>query len=237
MPEKIATFDLDGTILRKKIKGASTLKMDAINSSIEKVFSVNDINYADHIGTEMFGMTDKSIVREVLRKINIDKRTINNGIDTLFGEIVDYFNNHQNGNPHDDYIILPGIVKLLDVLKNNDVKLGVATGNIPEFAWWKLKAIKLDHYFTFGGFGDDSENRSDIIACALRRAGYKNGCNACHFGDTPADIKAAKDNRIKSVVISSNGGGTFDADLLKNAGADLVVESWEEVDNILEFFG
>ena len=233
MADKFATFDLDGTLIRRKSRDISTLKMDAINRSISKVFSINDIRYFDFMEPEMYGMTDRSIVRKVLYKIGFDKTIVDEKIDYLFEEILNYFNSHRSRKSENDYITLPGIINRLDTFKSRGIIRGIATGNMAEFAWWKLEGVKLDHYFTFGGFGDDNEDRSDIVAAALKKAKCGNNCKACHFGDTPSDIRAAKDNNILSVAISAKGGGTFETEALKNAGADLVVDSWTEIDRIL----
>jgi len=73
MTIKVATFDLDHTLIKRNSELRTTLKMDAINYSISKVFSINDINYVDYLGKEMYGMTDRAIVREVLYKLDIDR--------------------------------------------------------------------------------------------------------------------------------------------------------------------
>ena len=236
MTIKVATFDLDGTLIKRSSRLRTTLKMDAINHSISKVFSINDINYVDYLGKEMYGMTDRAIVREVLYKLDIDRAVADKKIDYLFEEILKYFYSSPNRKSSDDYIILPGVIELLDTLQNRGIELGLATGNYEEFAWWKLKGVDLDRYFTFGGFGEDNESRSGIIASALKRSNHGKDFNACHFGDTPSDIESARNNDIMSAAVSSKGGGTFDTDELRTAGADLVVDSWTEIDKILALF-
>ncbi|MCD6162573.1 MAG: HAD family hydrolase [candidate division Zixibacteria bacterium] len=235
MTEAIATFDIDGTLIKRKNPNLSTAKIDAINNSINKVFSIDSIYYLDLMSPEMYGMTDRSILRKILFKIGIDKSVIDHKFDILFEEILKYFFQHRK-EICDDYIILPGIVQLLDALEKRGVKLGLATGNLSEFAYWKLTGVKLGHYFKFGGFGEDNEDRSGIISAALKRANNCSNTKACHFGDTPFDIEAAKSNNILSAAISSQGGGTFDSKTLADTGADLVVNSWGEIDRILELF-
>ncbi len=235
MTVKTATFDLDGTLIRRNPGLRSTLKMDAINHSISKVFSICNINYVDYLGKEMYGMTDRVILRNVLYKLNIDKVVVDDKIDCLIGEILSYFHDNKNRKANDDYIILPGVIELLDALQDRKIDLGLATGNFEEFAWWKLKGVDLDRYFTFGGFGEDDDSRSGIITSALKRSNHRDGFKACHFGDTPSDMEAARNNGIMSVAVSAKGGA-FDADDLKAAGADLVVDSWIEIDKILALF-
>ena len=47
--------------------------------------------------------------------------------------------------------------------------LGLATGNIEEGARIKLEHAGLMHYFAFGGYGSDAENRTEVIEVAMRR--------------------------------------------------------------------
>jgi phosphoglycolate phosphatase len=237
MPVDIVTFDLDGTIIKRKNRQTSTLKIDAINYAITKIFGFKSFNYIDLMVPQMYGMTDRSILKKILMQIGIEKSTVDSKIDLIFDEILRYFKQNLDRKAGDDYIILPGMVRLLNALRAHNIKLGLATGNLSDFAWWKLKGVGLDQYFTFGGFGEDDEERAKIVAVAMVRSGRVQQNNACHFGDTPNDIKAAKANKILAAAITKAGGGTFPVDALRQAGADLVVDSWHEVDKILSVLG
>ena len=81
-------------------------------------------------------------------------------------------------------------------------------------------------------FGD--QDRAEIVGIARNRGG-RNGTGACHFGDTPVDIEAAHANGMLAAAISSKGGATFEPEALREAGADLVINSYNDTDEILEF--
>ena len=66
------------------------------------------------------------------------------------------------------YQILPGVPELLDELSTQeDVELGLATGNIKKGAQTKLHRANLTSFFTLGGYGSDSENRTELILIAI----------------------------------------------------------------------
>ena len=73
--------------------------------------------------------------------------------------------------------VLPGVRATLDRLHAAGYLLGVTTGGMEEAAHIKLARANLDHYFSFGGFGSDSADRTELTRratrareCAARRA-------------------------------------------------------------------
>jgi len=44
------------------------------------------------------------------------------------------------------------------------------TGNIKEAAFVKLKSLKLDNYLKVGSFGDDADERWQLVDIAIERA-------------------------------------------------------------------
>ena len=227
------TFDVDGTLVRR-YPGVKTLKVEAIDHAFAEVFGIRDFNYFDYLKPEMYGLTDKSIMKLLLHQFGVSKSQIDNKIDSLLELAVKFFTSHSDYDARIDYYILPGVENLLGKLKDRGLTMGIATGNYGEFAWWKLKGVGIGDYFTFGGFGEDAEDRSEIVGIARSRGGLDSS-RACHFGDTPIDIKAAHANGMLAAAISDSGGATFDSDTLREAGADLVIDSYNDVDGILEF--
>lgn len=233
MTVKVITFDVDGTLVRRYPE-AKTLKVEAIDYAFAEVFGIKDFNYFDHLKPDMYGMTDKSIMKLLLMKFGVDKITIENKIDYLLEVAVKYFANHPEYDARTDYYILPGVENMLSHLNERGISLGIATGNYSEFAWWKLNGVGIGKYFTFGGFGEDAEDRVEIVGIALNR-GARNNARACHFGDTPVDIEAAHANGMLAAAISAKGGATFDSETLHEAGADLVIDSYNDISSIQDF--
>jgi hypothetical protein len=48
-------------------------------------------------------------------------------------------------------------------------------------------------------------------------------------------MEAAVKNKILAAAVSSDAGATFDSDILKQAGANYIINSWRDTDNILKF--
>lgn len=236
MAVTVVTFDLDHTLVRRPSGETYTLKMRAIDHSLQKVFDLKNINYMAHIGHELYGMTDRSIMKMVLANLGIAPAEIDRKLEDLFREMLAYFETNLISHRDGEYVPLPGVKSLLDELKAKGVVCGLATGNYSRFARWKLDSVGLTEYFTFGGYGEDDEQRSRIVAIALEHSGLKPPDRGCHFGDTPADIEAAAANDMLSVAISSAGGGKFPAQVLNQAGADLVLDSYLDSEKVFALF-
>lgn len=236
MAVTVATFDLDHTLVKRRTPNSDTLKIVAINHALEKAFGFKDVHYMKHIGAELYGMTDRSIMRQVLANLGIGADIIETKLDSLFSEIFAYFESNLPSHQDGEYIALPGVQIFLDKLKTTGVRCGIATGNYEVFSRWKLDSVGLRDYFDFGGYGEDGDERAQIIKAALKRSEMNSGDIGCHFGDTVSDIESAKINSMLAVAISVNAGGKFVSEELAAAGPDLVLESYQEFDKVAELF-
>jgi len=111
--------------------------------------------------------------------------------------------------------------------------IGLATGNFSLSARLKLKYYGLERFFQAGGFGEDSDERAEIVARAIERVAALAGDAGPHcifvIGDTPLDVAAALANGVAAVGVAT---GTFSVDALKEAGAGLVFSDfsrWQDV--------
>ena len=125
---------------------------------------------------------------------------------------------------------LPGASRLVKQFhEQEDVQLGLLTGNLQEMAYLKLSQINLDGYFPFGAFGCDAENRNELPAFALARATSHtgrtfSGKNVVVIGDTPRDIECGKMIGAMTVGVAT---GHFTADELAAHEPDVVLETLE----------
>ncbi|EKD41702.1 MAG: hydrolase [uncultured bacterium] len=107
------------------------------------------------------------------------------------------------------YRILPYVTQILETLSKDPQNiLGLATGNFEKAAYLKLQRGKLDHYFTFGGFGSDSVHRQELTKKALERACNKIGGDpevVYVIGDTIYDIECGKGIGAKTVAVCTGG--------------------------------
>ena len=109
--------------------------------------------------------------------------------------------------------VLPGVHEVLSHLKSQGAILAVATGNLAGIGEVKLEHCGLLPYFNFGGYSDQHESRAEVFRAAIEQARMLTSHDAaiCVFGDTPADIEAARVNHVDVIAIAT---GIFDYDSL-----------------------
>jgi phosphoglycolate phosphatase len=128
------------------------------------------------------------------------------------------------------YRVLDGVEELLPRLVEEGYLLGLTTGGTDSAAHIKLARANLARWFTFGGYGSDSTDRTELTRRAIERAGMLLGMEldpkrALVVGDTPLDIAAARGAGAVAVGVAS---GHFGAEQLRDAGADHVLGSLRE---------
>src|SRR5690242_11742984 len=79
---------------------------------------------------------------------------------------------HELRDPEHPPRLMPGVTALLDALESrDDVLLGLLTGNIPDGAAAKLRAVGIaPERFKVAAYGSDHERRPELPAIAQRRA-------------------------------------------------------------------
>ena len=128
----------------------------------------------------------------------------------------------------------PGIVELLEALAGLDnVRLGLATGNFRGAAMTKLRFFGLQDYFSDGGFGDDAEDRGDLVGVAIGRiAGpAADPRSVWVIGDTRLDVHAARANGVLALGVAT---GTTTVEELEAAGATVVLRDLSNTEEVLE---
>jgi phosphoglycolate phosphatase len=128
------------------------------------------------------------------------------------------------------YVVLDGVEELLPRLVDEGFLLGLTTGGTDSAAFIKLARGDLARWFTFGGYGSDSTDRTELTRVAIERAGRLLGQEldpktVLDVGDTPLDIKAAHGAGAVAVGVAS---GHYTSEQLREAGADYVLESLRE---------
>src|SRR5262249_51152654 len=108
--------------------------------------------------------------------------------------------------------------------------LGLATGNIELGARAKLQRGGLNRYFGFGGFGSDSEDRTELVRKAGEAAGRRHGDSIPAeeifvIGDTPLDVAAGRAAGYKTVGVAT---GRYSTVVLQQAGATFVISNFDE---------
>jgi beta-phosphoglucomutase-like phosphatase (HAD superfamily) len=210
-------FDIDGTLL--VTGGAGGV---AWQRGFEELYGV-EADIAEHTDA---GMTDPEIVKIVFREV-IGRE----GSSAERSKAIGAYLKHLPAAvaESDGYRVMPGVEGLLDRLIDDGVLLGLVTGNIEAAAHIKLARGHLNRFFSFGGYGSDSPNRTEVTRAALRRGELVSGGalagGACiAVGDTPRDVKAGHGAGIRVVGVAT---GSYTVDRLREAGADYALATLE----------
>ena len=192
----LVTFDIDGTLLVSKGRG---LHYDAFRHALNQVFHSDNV-VAQPPGTDL-GIS-RGIISQALQCTDIDESMMQEFI----RETEDYYIAHYDG----QLDVMPGVRKALEALSTMpNVSIGLCTGNFEKIGWAKIEAAGLMEFFKdrIAGFGNNHEDRTDILKEAIRSAKEKKNCEfdrIIHIGDSPADVKAANDtNNISILVLTS----------------------------------
>ena len=217
---KLFLFDVDATLI---LTGGAGLR--ALDRTFQKLLNVDAAmrSVAPH------GKTDPAIVREIFHKQfnsdHVDDALMSNILETYV------FFLHEEVEITDKYEVLPGIHEILtEMSSRNDVLLGLATGNVETGARIKLRRGDLNRFFSFGGYGSDSENRVDLVRRAAERAATLQGepIRSSHvwvIGDTRRDIDAGREAGFKTVGVAT---GQYSVEQLREVGADLAIPNFRE---------
>jgi len=101
--------------------------------------------------------------------------------------------------------VLPGVRSALGYLRRRGVLLGVVTGNLERVGRIKLDCCGLAEYFDFGAYSDGCECRTEVFRNAVVQARSLAGpaATVCAVGDTPADVKAAREVGIDVIAVAT----------------------------------
>jgi phosphoglycolate phosphatase len=214
-PVRAVLFDIDGTLL--VTGGAGGV---AWQRAFEELHGV-EANVAEHTDA---GMTDPEIAAIVFREV-IGR----DGTQEERSRAIGCYLKHLPDSVAESagYRVMPGIEDLLDRLIDGGTLLGLVTGNIEAAAHTKLARAHLNRFFSFGGYGSDSADRTEVTKAALARGALVSGGTladgACiAVGDTPRDVKAGHGAGIRVVGVAT---GSYSVDQLYQAGADWALES------------
>jgi phosphoglycolate phosphatase-like HAD superfamily hydrolase len=126
----------------------------------------------------------------------------------------------------------PGVPEVLEALhRRDDVINSLLTGNIQANAVVKVSAFGLEPWLDFdvGAYGSDPhEERSDLVAVARERAAAKYGepTGAVLVGDTPLDVRAAREAGARAVAVAT---GFADPEALRASGPDAYLEDLSDI--------
>lgn len=217
-PRVAILFDIDGTLIDTGGAGAASWRL-----AFDELYGVP----ADIGQFTDAGMTDPEVGRKTFVGV-VGREPERKEFTRLLERRLHYL--HQTVAESKQYRVLPGVLELLPRLIEDGYLTGLITGNVEAAAHVKLHRANLNRFFSFGGYGSDSNDRGEVARIALRRAVYVYGEalspeQAIAVGDTPRDAAAAHAAGMKCVGVASHH---FDKQQLRDGGADYVIGSLEE---------
>jgi phosphoglycolate phosphatase len=217
-------FDIDGTLI--STGGASNRAWQRAFKELQGV----DVDIAKVTGK---GVPDPAVGRQAFKAV-IGREPTDEEAEALMRRRLDHLSEEVENSP--GYVVQEGVVELLDKLIDDGVLLGLTTGNVEEAAHIKLARANLNRFFSFGGYGSDSPDRTELTRKALERAELVAGrsldldrCFSC--GDTPRDIGAGHGVGLRVVGVAT---GEYTVEELREAGADATIKSLREGLPLLE---
>jgi len=198
---KVLLFDLDGTLV---IAGGAGRR--ALNRAIFEEFGAGK----DCGELRLAGKTDLRNFSEAIRQAT-GKRATPKQIDRVHARYLRALPRQVRvARRAGAYRLTSGVRRLLSRLsREDDVLLGLGTGNVEQGAFIKLAPSGLAGHFRFGGYGSDAYRRSHLLRVAVARArklalGRRIlRANVYVIGDTPLDVKAGRAAGYRTVGVST----------------------------------
>lgn len=210
---RVILFDIDNTLLYTRGAGSH-----AMNLAFNEMFGVTD----GFARVEFSGRTDRFILQSGLAEHGIE-----GGIEKHLDAFTQrYYQLLPESITQRDGYLMPGFPELLAALCDAGALLGLATGNFSEAATIKLSHYGIADYFHGGGFGEESTERGEVVAAAIRNVA--NGAAPADIlvvGDTPHDITSALENNVIAVGVAT---GNFTTEELSSAGAHSVFQDFAD---------
>lgn len=221
----ICLFDIDGTLLNSMGAGKA-----ALEGALCEEFSVPSIR--NHIPYS--GRTDRAIMRDLLQTHEFEY-----SLDNVQRLIAGYLQRLPDSLKKNQGRVLPGILDLLaHLMEQDDVVVGLLTGNIRAGAKTKLGHFGLHDFFAFGGFGDHHYDRDDVAREAMQaiieNCGESVALNKIWvIGDTPLDVQCARAIGVNAVAVAT---GLHTADELAKSKPDLLLNDFSDPSPLLHLW-
>lgn len=191
-------FDVDLTLVDAKRSGSK-----AMRRAFDELWGWNDALE----NVPMGGRTDRAIFHDaVALKTGGDPdetelARMRQRFETLYYELLEKQLRETPAEP------CPGIPLVLERIEEvTGLAPGLATGNFVKGASLKVRSAGIDPgRFAYGAYGDESENRDEIVRLAIERAREyaRADVTPVILGDTPLDHKAARANGAASALVGT----------------------------------
>lgn len=223
--QRLVLFDIDGTLLHSDGAGREAIRQALLavygTAGLIKTFSfAGNTDYQNFVGLlQGAGLSQEEIAARLPEAMALYPQRLR--------EIIGGF----RVRPY------PGVVPLLERLTAHpELEVALLTGNLEEAAWIKLRAAGLDRFFTWGAFGSDARERTELPPVAVERARQRTGRRFAGkeiviIGDTPADIACGRPLGVRTVAVAT---GPYSCEALRAWEPDFLFEDLQDADVVLE---
>ncbi len=143
-------FDIDGTLVNTGGAGGVAWRR-AFEELHGNPLDIRDVTES--------GMTDPEVGRVALRNI-LGRDPDGRELAAAMGRYLRHLSAAIDES--DGYRVMPGVEELLERLVDAGHLLGLTTGNVEAAAHIKLTRAGLNRFFSFGGYGSDSNERTEL---------------------------------------------------------------------------
>jgi phosphoglycolate phosphatase-like HAD superfamily hydrolase len=210
----LVLFDIDGTLVRR----AGPHHREALVHGVRRVTGMETTTD----GIPVQGMLDPVILTAMLHQAGARRALIREAMPEILRAAERYY---VRVCPVLEDKHCPGVVPVLEWLKQRGVLLGLVTGNLTRIGWRKLERAGLRRYFRFGAFGEMAKTRAGLAKIAIREARRRGwitrGTPIALIGDAPADIVAAQANHIRAIAVAT---GLTPAEELQSYQPDILLK-------------
>lgn len=226
---QLLLWDIDGTLILGGNLGAKTLA-----NYFHTTYGWSDVGAA----INPHGMTDPRIVDAIFEHFH-HTPTAEEHQDVL-DQYVQALESAME-NPNNGSYCLPGVPSILQPPAGSiQWHHGLLTGNVRKAACIKLRHHNLWGRFSFGAFGEDGVQRSDLIPVAWHRAKSGTGIdfdpkNTWIIGDTPKDAAAAAVYGTRLILVGTSL--RYSMEDLQACNPDLLFEDFSDNESFWEQLG
>ena len=192
----LVLFDIDGTLVRR----AGPHHREALVEGVRRVTGLETTTE----GIPVQGMLDPDILRIMMERAGASPESIRQAMPDIVRTAESWY---ERMCPVLRGKHCPGVVAVLNRLELDGVLLGLVTGNLTRIGWRKLGRAGLGRYFRLGAFGEMASTRAGLAKLAIREAVGRRWVSPrapmSLVGDSPADVEAARRNRIRAVAVAT----------------------------------
>ncbi len=189
-------FDIDGTLINTGGAGLRAMKNAAAKC-------LGDDNLLE--GCSFAGKTDRQIIHGLIRRAGLQNDTDQKAL-SMYALYIKML--RENLTEAENFFVYPHAEKILQQFSGDPgLELALLTGNLEQGARLKLEHAALWNYFSWGVYGDVSEDRNDLSRKALDIIRKKDGTTDPRriiiIGDTVNDIRCGQTIGATTIAYSA----------------------------------